>query len=186
MNALRSRRPPRRDASPGDEPAAPATPAESLDAAREAALRLLENRRRTRSDLAKRLRDKGHAAADVEAALDRLAGVGLVDDVEYARAFLAERWGRRASGWRRLEMELRRRGVAPDDIEKARAGFEEERGAADEVAMARRVIAQSERRYAALEPRVRSQRLYALLVRRGFDSEVIAEALRQEIAAAGG
>ena len=45
------------------------------------------------------------------------------------------------------------------------------------------MIAQTERRYASLDPRVRSQRLYALLVRRGFDGQVIAEALRQEIAA---
>jgi regulatory protein len=106
--------------------------------------------------------------------------VGLVDDVEYAHAFLTERWGRRVAGWRRLEQELRRRGVAADDIEQARSRFIEEQGGADEVRLARRVVSQAERRYAALEPRVRRQRLYALLARRGFDSETIEQALRQE------
>jgi SOS response regulatory protein OraA/RecX len=49
----------------------------------------------------------------------------------------------------------------------------------DELAGARRVIAQSARRYAALDERTRRQRLWALLMRRGFDSDTIARALRE-------
>jgi len=150
------------------------------EAAREAALRLLERTRRTRTDLARRLREKGYAEPVVDQVIERLAGVGLIDDVEYARAFLAERWGRRAAGWRVLEQDLRRRGVDVADIERARARFEEEHGPADETRLARRVAAQAARRYAALDARVRRQRLYALLVRRGFDGDVIEQALREE------
>ena len=150
------------------------------EAAREAALRLIDRTRRTRSDLARRLREKGYVEPVVAQVIERLAGVGLVDDVEYARAFLTERWGRRSAGWRRLEQELRRRGVGADDIAQARAHFIEEQGGADEVRLARRVVSQAARRYAAVEPRVRRQRLYALLVRRGFDSETIEQALKPE------
>jgi regulatory protein len=159
-------------------PRAGAEPDAGPEAAREAALRLLERQRRTRSDLARRLRDKGFSAETLGPVLDRLAAVGLVDDVEYARAFLSERWGRRAAGWRRIEAELRRRGIAPADIAAARERFESEQGGADEVAAARRAIAQTARRYAKLEPRVRRQRLWALLARRGFDGDVIEQALR--------
>src|SRR5437762_9036547 len=90
----------------------PTSAIESDDAesCREAALRLLERSRRTRSDLTRRLRDKGFTAPTIEIVLERLAGVGLVDDVEFARAWLAGRWGRRPSGLRRLEQELRARG----------------------------------------------------------------------------
>lgn len=147
-------------------------------AAREAALKLLERTRRTRSDLARRLRDRGFASATVDEAFERLAGVGLIDDVEYARAFLAGRWGRRAAGWRKLENDLRGRGISPDDIAAARARIEQDTGGADEVAMAQRVIVQSARRFAALDPRVRRQRLYALLVRRGFGGDTIQQALK--------
>ena len=154
-----------------------ADPADAA-AVREAALRLLERSRRTRFDLAKRLREQGYAAAVVDDVLDRLAAVGLVDDVEFACAFLAGRWGRRPAGWRRLETELRRRGVTAEEIAGARARIEEREGPADETETARRVLAQAERRYAALEPRVRRQRLWALLARRGFDGDVIARVLK--------
>jgi len=154
--------------------------AADAQAAREAALKLLERTRRTRADVARRLRDKGFAEPVVAQVIERLTGVGLIDDVEYARAFLAGRWGRRAAGWRVLEQDLRRRGIEREDIERARARFEADQGPADEVRLARRVAAQAERRYAALDPRVRRQRLYALLARRGFDGDVIQQALREE------
>jgi len=148
-----------------------------FEAAREAALRLLERTRRTRSDLARRLHVRGFANATIEQALDRLAGVGLVDDVEYAIAFLRERRARRTSGRRRLEVELRRRGVSADSISAASARLDETEGGLDETAAARRVLAQVERRYRALDPRTRRQRLYALLARRGFDGDAIESAL---------
>jgi regulatory protein len=159
--------------------------ANPVEAAREAALRLLEHTRRTRDDLARRLRQRDFDAATIETVLERLAAVGLVDDVEYARAYLAERWGRRAAGWRRLEADLRRKGIAPADIVTARERLERETGAADEVTLARRVVAQSARRMERLEPPVRRQRLWALLARRGFDGDVIEQALRDNAPADG-
>lgn len=148
------------------------------EAAREAALKLLERTRRSRADLTRKLREKGFVATAIETVLERLAAVGLVDDVEYARAFLAGRLGKRAAGWRRLEIELRRRGISPQDAAVARARLGEEQGAVDEVALAQRLLRQVAARYAKLEPRVRRQRLYALLARRGFDGDVIERALR--------
>jgi regulatory protein len=149
----------------------------SVEACREAALRLLERQRRTRSDLERRLSDKGYAREAVGQVLDRLAGVGLVDDVEYARAFMAGRRARRSAGARRIEQELRARGVGADDIETARLRLDADQGGMDEVAAARKVLSQAERRMRDLEPRVRRQRLYALLARRGFDGDVIRRAL---------
>ncbi|HEY2954523.1 MAG TPA: regulatory protein RecX [Candidatus Eisenbacteria bacterium] len=153
-------------------------------AAREAALRLLDRARRTRSDLARRLREKGYAATTIEQVIERLAAVGLMDDVEYARAYLEARLRRRSAGWRRLEQDLRTRGVSSEDVAAARARLEERESGVDELAGARRVIAQAARRYARLEPRLRRQRLYALLARRGFDGDVIEAALREEGGAA--
>ena len=159
-----------------DDPARAADP----EPAREAALRLLERTRRTRYDLGRKLRDKGFTATTIESVLERLEAVGLIDDVEYARAYLAGRLGRRAAGWRRLEIDLRKRGVSAEHAAMARARLEERQGTADEAEMARRVIQQAARRYAKLDPRVRRQRLWALLARRGFDGDAIERALREE------
>ncbi len=153
--------------------------AQDPEAAREAALKMLERSRRTRSELIKKLRERGFEASTIEGVIERLAAVSLIDDVEYARAFLANRLGRRTAGWRRLELELRRRGVKPQDAATARARLGEE-GSADEATLARRLLDQVAARYQKVEPRVRRQRLYALLARRGFDSDVIERVLREE------
>jgi regulatory protein len=113
----------------------------------------------------------------VDEVIARLEAVGLVDDVEYAHAFLAGRWGRRAAGWRRLEQDLRQRGVDASDVAAARARLEVDRGPTDEAAMARRVVEQAARRYAALEPFERRRRLWALLARRGFAPDTIEQVL---------
>jgi len=158
------------------EPLAPERAA-SVEACREAALKLLERSRRTRSDLTRRLRDKGYVEPVIEQVLERLAGVGLVDDGEYARAYLRGRWGRRAAGWRRLEQDLRTRGVGADDIAAARRALEADVGPADEVAAARRVLEQARRRLERRDPRERRRLQWALLMRRGFDPETITAAL---------
>lgn len=154
-----------------------AEPNTDSDAAREAALKLLERTRRTRSDLERRLRDKGFAPHTVAEVVDRLAEVGLVNDAEYARAFLAGRWGRKPAGWSKLQRDLRAKGVPDEAIAAGRGLIESREGAADELEMARKLIARVQSRYAKLEPRARSQRLYALLARRGFDGDTIRRVL---------
>jgi hypothetical protein len=89
----------------------------------------------------------------------RLVELGLVDDAEFARAWLAGRWGRRPSGWRRLQQELRAKGIADEDIERARAQLAERGGAPDEVASAAKLVEQARRRYARLDPQKQRQRL---------------------------
>ena len=156
-----------------------AAPPAASRSTREDALKLLDRQRYTRRDLTRRLRDRGHAASEIEATLDRLTEVGLVDDIEYARAFIAGRWGRRAAGWRKIEQDLRGKGVSGEMIATAKERFEAEQGgAADETGAAQRVIDQAARKYAALDPRVRRQRLTALLLRRGFSYDTIEQVLR--------
>jgi regulatory protein len=147
---------------------------------REAALKFLERTLRPRRDLERRLKDKGFAPVTIAGTLDRLTEVGLVNDVEFARAWLAGRWGRRPSGWRRLQQELRAKGVSEDDVDRARALLAERANAPDEVESAARLAAQARKRYAKLEPRVQRQRLYALLARRGYDGDVIRRALEMK------
>ena len=147
-------------------------------AVQNAALRLLDSRARTTSDLRTRLARSGYPAALIEGVVARLAEVGLLDDTAYARGWLESRDRGRPRGERALRVELRQRGVpsemAETALEERRAAAEVEAGepSADDVAATRLL----ERRAAALgrgtDLRVRRQRAYGLLARNGFDPDV--------------
>lgn len=79
---------------------------------REAALRLLSYRPRSRGELEERLRRKGHAPERVARCLEALRAAGIVDDAAFAQAHVRDAVRLRPRGSRRLLSELRRKGVA--------------------------------------------------------------------------
>jgi SOS response regulatory protein OraA/RecX len=167
--------------------------AAAVERAREAALRLLDRTRKTRRELERRLAERGFDAPVAGAALDRLARVGLVDDVEYARAFLRARLARRAVGLRVLENQLQARGVSAADRSQAladlaeladRAGADGDpegavfgAGGAGERARAERALGPLLRRWRGLEPREARARATAALLRRGFEWATVRDVL---------
>jgi len=155
---------------------------EAVRHAQEIALRALERTRRTRRELERRLKERGVEADAAGEALNRLERVGLIDDLEYARAFLREKLARRAVGERLLRGQLVARGVGgaiADQVMGELAAPEEGAAASrTELDRACQAAAQFARRYARLDPKTRRQRLSAALVRRGFDYETVSEALR--------
>jgi regulatory protein len=153
------------------------------DKTREAALRILERRRRTRADVAQRLKEKGFEAADIEAVCVRLTEVGLLNDLEFARLYLQGRQGK-PRGTRLLSQELRQKGVPAEVAEEALSQLAEaSEGGEAELDRARSLARQSARKLAGLEPREARQKLFALLSRRGFGLDVI-ETVSRELASA--
>jgi regulatory protein len=142
--------------------------------AREAALRLLAVRARTRSELVGRLRRKGHSDAVIVGVVDGLQDAGLIDDRAFAELWADERMRLRPVGRRRLSQELRMKGVPPrvaDEVLDRAYGDNPERELALRVARGRA-------RRSPDGPRTR-ERLYAFLVRRGFTRATAAEAVRE-------
>lgn len=86
---------------------------------RDAALHLLSYRARTRAELRRKLLAKGFRPARVEPCLDRLEARGLVDDEAVAAAFVRDRLRHRPRGKARLAQELRAKGVATAEAERA-------------------------------------------------------------------
>src|SRR2546423_10238099 len=68
--------------------------AADIEAAYRTALRALEVRSFARGDLARRLSRKGHPRPALEAALERIHGLGLLDDAAYARNYVQTRAAR--------------------------------------------------------------------------------------------
>src|SRR6516164_7249575 len=84
--------------------------------ARALCLRLLTARARTRSELAAQLTKRGYSDDVSTTVLDRLAGVGLVDDADFAEQWVRSRRRNAGKGKRALAAELRNKGVDDDVI----------------------------------------------------------------------
>lgn len=139
----------------------------AFERVRQLALSQLAGRARSRAELANLLQRRGHTAPLVDAVLERLAGVGLIDDTAFADDWLSRRSG--TASTRALAVKLRRKGIASEVVERSSAAHHEpaaERDAA--LALARQRV----RATRGLAPEVRRRRLIAFLQRRGFDSAV--------------
>ncbi|MDA0328298.1 MAG: regulatory protein RecX [Gemmatimonadetes bacterium] len=81
---------------------------------RDAALNLISYRARTRSELQRRLQQKGFVRTRIDPCLDRLQERGFIDDAAVAAAFIRDRLRHRPRGKARLSSELRAKGVHED------------------------------------------------------------------------
>ena len=141
------------------------------------ALRFLAYRPRSEAELRARLGRAGCAAPHIEAALDKLRGLKLLDDAAFARSFARDRIENRGFGPLRVERELRLKGVAKAVIaEVLKDSFDREldNGRA-------RAILQRRFRGQDLNDIKVARRAVAYLRRRGYRDAVIAEILRQPL-----
>jgi regulatory protein len=151
----------------------------------EAALRFLEARARSETEVRRRLTSAGYRPDLVDGAVGRLSELGVLDDEQFARAWVESRDRARPRGERALRSELARKGV---DRTVSDGVLEERRDAGEgsdvDLDAARRLLVRNGRALARVaDPRARRQRVYALLARNGFDPDVCREACAEFIAA---
>ena len=144
------------------------------DQAREICLRALERRRRTRRELEQALERKRVDPEVARAVLDRLTEVGLVDDLAYARAFVVARQRARPRGRRALAMELARKGIGPQIVDRV---LEELGAEEDPVQAARRALAPKLRALRGRPAEEVRRKAEQFLLRRGFSYAVARDAL---------
>lgn len=143
--------------------------ADPYEVARTIALRKLEQRPRSRHELAKALRERGVPDDVAEQVLDRFTEVRLVDDRAFALAWSESRQRSRHLSRRAIEAELYRKGVDRDTIAEAFANHDVE----DELANAHAFAATKAKSLERLEPDVARRRLASALARRGYSSSVV-------------
>jgi regulatory protein len=147
-----------------------------------AALRVLESRARSASEVRGRLVRHGYRPDLVEGCIARLTELGMLDDAAFAQAWVESRDRARPRGERALRTELRLKGIdraVVDDVIRDRA----DRAADDDLVAdeeaARRLLERNARALDRIpDPRAKRQRAYALLARNGFDPDVAAAATR--------
>lgn len=105
------------------------------------AAQLLASRPHFRAELALKLARRDFPADETAAALDRLEQQGYLDDTKTAADFIAHRRERASEGRVRLRAELVRRGAAPEAVNAALAGLDED----DDLEAARKAFAVASR-----------------------------------------
>ncbi len=156
----------RRGQSRSDEEIAALQARDAQERAHEDALRYLSYRARSAAEIGRYLAGRQFPPEVVEAELQRLREIGLVDDVAFARAWVEDREQFRPRSPRALRQELRQKGLDEETIAQAITGIDPETSAY-EAARARAA------RLGSLDYRQFRHRLGAFLARRGFDYEVI-------------
>jgi regulatory protein len=146
--------------------------AADLEAAFRTVLRALEMRSYARADLGRRLQRKGHPRPAVEAALDRAAGLGLLDDAAFARTYVETR-AARGRGPSRLTRDLMSMGVERASIDRALAAQwpEGSDNSSVPLALAQKRAAQ----LGSLPRQTKRRRLVAYLARRGFTGREVTQ-----------
>ena len=147
-----------------------------LTKARNTAYRLLTYRARSRKELEEKLKDREFSDAVIEAVVADLVRLGYVNDREFARQWTAGRIRLRCFGRRRIEQELRNKGISRDVIQETLSEVFED---VPEVDIAQQEAEKKLRSLARFAPEVRRRRLAGHLERRGFPSETIYDVLRR-------
>jgi regulatory protein len=119
---------------------------------------------------------KGHAAAEIDAVVERLLRERGLDDARMAERFASVRLTRRGHGTRRIRQDLLKRGIARPLVERglklALADTPEAEG-----------LDTTAQRYwishARVAPEQRLKRLWAFLLRRGFPEPLVRQRLRE-------
>lgn len=148
--------------------------------ARALCLRLLTARSRTRAELAGQLAKRGYPDDVSNRVLDRLAGVGLVDDTDFAEQWVQSRRAKAGKSKRALAAELHTKGVDNEVIDTVLAGID----AGAERERAEQLIRAKLRREVLSEDDARvTRRLVGMLARRGYSQTVACEVVLGELVA---
>jgi regulatory protein len=146
-----------------------------LKRAKNTAYRYLTIRPRSRKELANKLQDKEFSDDIITAVLEHVTRLGYLDDVKFAAQWAASRVRSRGFGRRRLEQELRIKGISSDIIKATLNTLFEE---APETETARKEAEKKLKTLTRFEHEVRRRRLAGFLERKGFSSDIIRTILR--------
>jgi regulatory protein len=137
----------------------------------DAAIRLLESRLHSVSEMRRKLMRREWGGEVVDAAIADLTRLGYLNDENYAKAKALSCAQHKQHGRRRAMQELLRAGVKSDVADRVLSDVYAD--PADNLAMARKLAMKQSARLKKLEPAVARRRLAGMLQRRGFDYDAI-------------
>lgn len=134
---------------------------------------------KTKKFLVDRMTVKNCPEDIIEDTITRIEELGWLSDERYAESFVRDRQEIRKTGKRKIQMELRQKGVPSDIIDEALADVDDE----DEKERAAALISRRVHSTRNLEPRKRTDRLASYLVRNGYGPGIAFQVVREALAA---
>lgn len=139
---------------------------DSHEIAYQRALNLLCNRPHSEAEIHKKLKEHEFSEDTINSVIERLRQNGLINDKNFAQAWIENRCERRPRSRRALTYELRKRGVDPETIEQLIESVDDEE-------MAYRVATKRARKTNNLDWNEFRQMIFRHLSQRGFNLDVI-------------
>ncbi|MDO8281705.1 MAG: regulatory protein RecX [Thermodesulfovibrionia bacterium] len=141
--------------------------------AKSSALRLIDYRPRSRKEMIQRLKLKGFEDDEINGTIEYLERAGLINDEILADGLLKHAIERKLLGKRGAELFLYKRGIERNLISKVISSHTKE----NEDEAAKKLLEKKLRTLSKQPEEVIKRRLYGMLQRRGFASDVIKAAV---------
>jgi regulatory protein len=145
---------------------------DAQEVAYQRALNFISYRPRSEKEVRQNLQKHDTPEEVIPEVLTRLRKGGLVNDRQFAQAWVENRSTFRPRGRRALTIELRQKGIANEAIDEALRDLDEE-------TLAYQAALKQSRKYAGLEWMAFRQKMSAFLARRGFRYEVAKPVIEQ-------
>lgn len=139
------------------------------------ALRTLAASPKSRMEITRKLKEKGFASEVISETLEGLEKSGFLNDKSYAQNLTVKYTQGKPSGSRKISFEMKRHGIPEKVREEILSGInpEDEKQRAAELALARWERLQN------LDIQKRKKRVFDLLMRRGFDFNIVREVIEE-------
>ena len=147
--------------------------------AKDACLRLLTDRARSRSELETKLSGRGFEPEIIAKVLDRLQEIGLIDDADFATQWVHSRHTYSGKGKRALAVELRLKGIDQDTASEALSQIDPE----DERERAAELVRRKLKNKPVDDRDKVTRRLVSMLARKGYSAGMSYEVVKAEMAA---
>ena len=136
------------------------------------AVRLLARRDHTGFELQQKLRQRGYGRGVIDAVLTECERLDYINDERTARVYIGQ-LARRGFGFRRIAMELRKKGLSEDRFERI---LNQSRSEIDEREIAKRTLNKKMNRFEKETDNMKKRdKIYRFLYSRGFSDTIISE-----------
>ena len=143
------------------------------------AMKYLTLKDRTVSEVQSYLDGKEFGEADVDATVERLKELGLLNDTRYAQRFVETRLSTKPVSRRRLREQMKGHGLSDTDIEAALDSLDAESEEANAKAVALKFV----RQFRTLDPEKRRERVLSRLIARGYAYDTARKAYETALSA---